>query len=977
MEALTQNKVVHGFRLLHKDSIQDIHSDAYVFEHEKSGARLLFLKNDDDNKVFSISFRTPPENNTGVFHILEHSVLCGSDKYPVKEPFVELLKGSLNTFLNAFTFSDKTMYPVASKNDKDFKNLMDVYLDAVFHPNIYKYKEILQQEGWHYELENADDPLHYKGVVYNEMKGAFSSPEGLLMRANQSSLFPDTAYGFESGGDPLYIPELTYAYFVDCHKKYYSPANSYIFLYGNLDLEEKLAFLDKEYLSTYERIDVDSSIAVQQPIGKINETIKEYPVLPDSDLKDKTYLSMNFAVSESTNPETYLAFDILDYILLDSPAAPLKKAILDAGIGQDVFGAYDNSIRQPFFSINVKNANEDQKEAFKKVVFDTLHQYVKDGLDKKQIEAAINVKEFQLREADYGSMPKGLIYSIMAMDSWLYDEDPFMHLKFEDTLTKIKQALTSNYFETLIDQYLLRSNHQTFVTIAPSKTIADKEAKLVEKKLADVKENLSADGVKQIIEETTKLKERQSSADKPEDLRKIPMLSLSDIDRKAEELPIEEVEIDGVKTLKHELETNKIAYVNLYFDASDVPADQISTLTLLQEILGKVDTENYKYADLVSEINIQSGGIDFDNQTFGDKADDDAYAPKFSVKTKVLTEKLAQAFGLIHEIIYHTKFDNGARIREIVKEIKSRIEMSFNQNGQSVVVRRLGSYFSQAAAYGERLRGLDFYRFITDLDKNWDARFSEFSQSLASLAQLLFNKAGLVISVTGDSSIFSAVEKAFPVLDLQEQAAAPERSAQKLPEPEAKNEGLMTSSKVQYAAKGANFKALGYDYSGKLQVLKKILSLDYLWNQVRVMGGAYGCGLALESAGNMVFWSYRDPNLQETLAVYDQAAAFAESFDADDFEMTKYIIGTLSDLETPQTPRAKGSLADAQYFKKITQADIQETRDNVLDTNQSDIQAFGKLLKAVTDQGLVCVLGSETKIKENQALFKECVNVFD
>ncbi|MFT8310098.1 MAG: insulinase family protein [Sporolactobacillus sp.] len=976
METLTQNKVVHGFRLLHTDTIQDIHSEAYVFEHEKSGARLLFLKNDDDNKVFSISFRTPPENNTGVFHILEHSVLCGSDKYPVKEPFVELLKGSLNTFLNAFTFSDKTMYPVASKNDKDFQNLMDVYLDAVFHPNIYKYKEILQQEGWHYELEKADDPIHYKGVVYNEMKGAFSSPEGLLMRANQNSLFPDTSYGYEFGGDPLYIPDLTYDYFLQCHKKYYSPANSYIYLYGNMDIEEKLAYLDQAYLAGYDRIEVDSSIAVQKPIGKINEIIKEYPVLPDADLNDKTYLSMNFAVSTSTDPETYLAFDILDYLLLDSPAAPLKKAILDAGIGQDVFGSYDNSILQPFFSVNVKNANESQKEAFKKVVFDTLRTFVKDGLDKKQIEAAINVKEFQLREADYGSMPKGLIYSIMSMDSWLYDEDPFMHLKFEDTLAKIKQALTSNYFEALIEKYLINSNHQTFVTIAPSKTIAEKEAKKVEAALADAKQKLDAEGVQQIIDETKKLKERQSSADSPEDLRKIPTLVLSDVERKAEDLPLKETAIDDVKTLYHDLESNKIAYVNLYFDATAVPADQISCLTLLQEVLGKVDTEKYAYSDLVSEINIQTGGIDFDNQTFSDKSDDDAYAPKFSVKTKVLVEKLPQAFALIHEILYHSKFDDAARIREIVKEIKSRVEMSFNQNGQSVVVRRLGSYFSQAAAYSEKLRGLDFYQFISDLDKNWDARIDQLSDTFASLAKQLFTKTALTASVTGNSELLSAVEKQFSTLDLQTQSA-PGRSSNQLPAPEAKNEGLMTSSKVQYAAKGANFKSLGFDYTGKLQVLKKILSLDYLWNQVRVMGGAYGCGLALESAGNMIFWSYRDPNLKETLAIYDEAAKFAEAFDADDFEMTKYIIGTLSDLDTPLTPRGKGSMADAQYFKNITQADVQETRDNVLDTKLSDIQAFGKLLKKVTDQGLVCVLGNEGKIQENKDLFQSCINIFD
>lgn len=975
MENYQLNSIYHGFRLIHTEEVADVGSTAFLYEHVKSGARLLFLKNEDDNKVFSISFRTPPEDNTGVFHILEHSVLCGSDKYPVKEPFVELLKGSLSTFLNAFTFSDKTMYPLASKNDKDFQNLIDVYLDAVFHPNIYKHKEILEQEGWHFELNDTKDEINLKGVVYNEMKGAFSSPEGLLMRANQNSLFPDTAYGFESGGDPLYIPDLTYEHFIDSHKKYYSPANSYIYLYGNLDIDEKLAYLDKDYLSSYDRIDVDSAISPQAPIGR-QETVRSYPILPGEDDKDKTYLSLNYAVSESTNPETYLAFDILDYLLLDSPAAPLKKAILDAGIGNDVFGSYDNSIRQPYFSVNVKNANESQKEALKKVVNDTLSQLVKKGIDKKQIEAAINVKEFQLREADYGSMPKGLIYSITAMDSWLYDGDPLTHLGFEKTLATIKQALTGNYFEALIEKYLLNSNHESLVIVKPSKTLAEEETNALKDKLAAFKQSLDPETLDQLVDQTKKLQERQTSEDRPEDLRKIPLLSLDDIDKKTEALPLSETNLDGIKTLYHELPTNKIAYLSLYFDTASVSEEQLPWLALLKELFGKIDTEKYGYEALVNEVNIQTGDIHFETNVISDKDSDDISATKFSVKAKILQDKLSGAFDLIHEILYNSKFNNKERIKAIVKEIKSRIEIAFNQNGQSVAVRRVGSYFSESAAYKERLRGLTFYHFIRDLDQNFEQRYNAAVEALQTLAKGLFSKDRLIISLTGDQDLFNAARAQFEKfgIGLDARATAPAQPVSFIP---THNEGLMTSSKIQYAAKGANFKKLGFDYTGQLLVLKQVLTLDYLWNKVRVMGGAYGCGVSAESSGNFIFWSYRDPNLRETLKIYDEASRFAASFKADPFTMTKYIIGTISNLDSPLTPSSKGELSDERYFAHVAEKDVQRIREEVLATKPADIQKFAELLKAVTDQNHVCVFGSESKIKENKDLFDEIFSAFD
>lgn len=976
MSILKKNDIYHGFEFLQEEEVKEINAKAFIFQHVKSGARLLYLQNDDENKVFSISFRTPPKDSTGVFHILEHSVLCGSEKYPVKEPFVELLKGSLNTFLNAFTFSDKTMYPVASKNDKDFQNLMGVYMDSVFHPNIYKYEDIFKQEGWHYELNSIDEDITYKGVVYNEMKGAFSSPDGILMRKIQNSLFPDTTYGFESGGDPENIPDLTYENFIASHKKYYSPANSYIYLYGVMNLDEKLEYLDREYLSAYEKIQVDSSIKLQKPIGSNVVVVEDYPILSNESETDKTYLSLNFAVSKATDPEISLAFDILEYLLLESSAAPLKKALLDAGIGKDVSGVYDNSILQPYFSVIVKNSNEDKQSQFKKVVFDTLRKLVRDGIDKKLIEAAINVKEFQLREADFGSMPKGLIYSIVAMDSWLYDENPLLNLKFEASLSKVKTALSSNYFENLIERYILNSNHQSLVIVKPSKTIAEKSSNRLNEKLKQFKKSLNADNLRKIVDQTENLKKRQSKEDSPEDLRKIPLLSLGDIDIKPEEIPLIDTQIQGIKTLYHDIFTNKIAYYNLYFDSSKIPKEKIPYLALLEEVLGMVDTKGYKYDELSNEINIKTGEISFTNTVITTKDNTEDYYPKFTVKVKVLSEKVPDSLEILQQILFSSNFEDKKRLKEIVQQVKSKLEASINQNGHVVAVGRLASYFSNAGKYTESLKGIEFYKFICNLDKNIANEYENICSKLQEISNLLFTKGNLQVGFTGEKEVYDVFKDNVHILELKNTNISSEFETVKSLN-SAANEGLTTSSKVQYAVKGYNFKKLGYEYSGKLQVLRNVLSLDYLWNKLRVMGGAYGCGVSISQSGNLVFYSYRDPGLRETLKVYDEAYKFAADFNADDYEMTKYIIGTVSSLDTPLSPRKKGERSDENYFKKITNADIQKEREEVLSTSKEDIKGYSQLLKDVTDKNYLCVIGNDVKIKENRDIFNNIIEVFE
>lgn len=973
---LETSKVYHGFKLLEQKHIDEINSTASLFEHEKSGARLFYLQNEDDNKVFSISFRTPPEDSTGLPHILEHSVLCGSRKFPSKEPFVELIKGSLNTFLNAMTFSDKTMYPVASRNNKDFRNLMDVYLDAVLYPNIYKTPEILMQEGWHYELDDKDSELTYKGVVYNEMKGAFSSPESILMRKVQESLFPDTPYGFESGGDPEVIPDLTQEQFLSFHKKYYHPSNSYIFLYGDMDILEQLSFIDSEYLKDFDRIQIESEIPYQKPFNEVRKVVLDYPISENEKEEDKAFLSLNFIVGDATNNELYYAFDILEHLLLETPAAPLKKALIDANLGKDVFGSFDNSVLQPTFSVVVKNSSESKIEEFKKVVFDTLKGLVEKGIDKKLVESSINIKEFQLRESEFDGYPKGLVYGIKCMDSWLYGENPVLHLEYEEALAKVKTALTSNYFEKLIEQYLLNNTHSSLVVVNPKKGLGEQKAEELKKKLADYKASLSEAELNKIIDNTAKLKVRQETPDSQATLEKIPLLSLEDIDPKSEELPLEEKSIKGLKTLVHPIFTSGIAYVNMYFDSTVVPQDKLPYISLLSSVLGKIGTEKYGYEELSNIININTGGIRFSGEAFAECGSSEIFYPKFSVRAKALVKKLPDLMEIIGEILSSTVYEDKKRIKEILQEMKSRMEMRMLQRGHTVAAKRASSYFSPIAKYEETLIGLSFYKFIADLDNNFDARFNEIVESFKLLSKLIFNKENVLLSFTGDEKDYRDFEQSFTALYDRLGDQKPEQNKYSF-EAKALNEGLMTSSKVQYVAKAFNFRDLGYSYTGTLQVLKTIVGFDYLWNRVRVQGGAYGAFSNFQWGGNTVFTSYRDPNLSETLVAYDKAADFVQNFDADTREMTKYIIGTISEVDSPLSPAMKGIVSDEYYIRNIKHEAVQKERNEILSTNKEAIRKLAPVIAEGMKQNYFCVLGSEEKIKASKDLFGSTMNIFE
>lgn len=966
--------IIHGFQATDYQTVQEVNSDAWTFEHRKSGAKLIYLANDDDNKVFSISFRTPPSDSTGLPHILEHSVLCGSRKFPSKEPFVELVKGSLNTFLNAMTFPDKTMYPVASKNPKDFRNLMDVYLDAVFHPNLYEQPEILMQEGWHYELESKDKELTYKGVVYNEMKGALSSPDALLQRRVRAALFPDTPYGFESGGDPDDIPQLTQEQFVAFHERYYHPSNSYIFLYGDLDIEETLAFIDR-YLDEYDEVSVDSALPRQKPFVRTIEKELEYPVSSSEKLEDKTYFSLSFVAGEATNPELYLALQVLEHLLLETPAAPLKKALIEAGIGKDASGIMVESIYQPMIGVRVSGSNPEQKEQFVKVVYQTLERLVREGIDKKLIESSINVFEFQLREANYEGYPKGLIFNMKVMDSWLYDGDPLVHLAYEPVLKKIKTALTGRYFEDLIERLLLENTHRAVVILKPRKGLEEEKAARLRKELAEFKAGLSDTELGKIVRRTKELKKRQETPDSPESLEKIPLLAIKDIEPKIESLPLAEKEENGVPVLFHPQFTNRIAYVNFYFDACGVPEDLVPYLFLLVRILGKVSTSKQDYTELSNEINIQTGGIQFDVSAYSQSRTDEEFSPKLLVESKALVEKLPQMVELVTEIITNSRYNDNKRLKELVQETKATWENSISGYGQAFVSNRVLSYFSPVASYTE-YGMLSFYNFVADLEKNFSAKSKEIEQKLQEVAALVFTKERLLISVATEEENYSHFQAVFPKL----YAELPRRDADRQNYQltlSRDNEGLMTSSKVQIVAKAANFKRLGFDYNGSLKVLETILRYDYLWSRVRVKGGAYGGSARFERNGNLVFFSYRDPNLSETLKVYDDMAAYLKNYDADEREMTKYIIGTIGRMDVPLTPPMKAQRAAEQYIRGISQADRQKERDEILQSRPDSIRKLAPLVEAAMKENYLCVLGNEEKIKANKDVFGKLVQVFE
>lgn len=968
-------KTLPAYTYLKETDIPEIGAVAVSMEHRRTGARVFLLLSDDNNKVFTIGFRTPSRDSTGVAHIVEHTVLCGSEKYPAKDPFVELVKGSLNTFLNAMTYPDKTLYPVASCNDTDFHNLMDVYLDAVFHPRLYQEKKIFLQEGWHYEAESADGPLSYNGVVYNEMKGVYSSVDGVMERAVNEALFPGHPYAEESGGDPDCIPELSYESYLDFHSRYYHPTNSFIYLYGNTDMAERLDYMDREYLSKYERRPLDSELKLPAPLRAPVEKLFEYSIAESESEDHAAYFSLNMRVGGELDPLLCNAFQALEYVLLEVPGAPLHDALIQAGIGEDVYGGYSYGIREPYFAVNAKHVALDQKEQFLAVVRDTLRALAGGALDHKMVKAALNSAEFRAREADFGSYPKGLIYGIESFNSWLYDADPCMHLRFDGLFSELRKKVDEDFFEGIIRDYLLDNPNEALVILKPVSGLTAKQEEKRNEKLREIAAQMSREERERIVWETRELKAYQSEPSKQEDLLRIPLLKRGDIDRGAEKLNFKTEEIAGLPVVWTEVFTSGIVYLRLDFDCGSLSLSELSSLALLRDVLGYMDTESHSYSELSTLINLNSGGIGFGMESYPDLLSAGKNSSLFFASGKALAEKVDFLLKTMREMLLGTSFADGKRLRDNLNEVKAGLKDKLTSAGHVMALIRAGACLSADAAFGDATRGITYFKHLEQLAAMDDAETARIAETLEELAARIFTADNITVHLSCDAEGYAAVRRALEGYRESFPAGA-KRPQRFLWKRDVRREGFSTASQVNYVARSGNFKEHGFAYTGALRVLKLLLSYDYLWNNIRVLGGAYGCAASFGRSGSAGFASYRDPKLLETDRIYDGIAEFAEQFTADEREMTKSIIGTIAELDSPLTPKQAGLRGLSAYYSHVTDEDLQRERDEILNAEPADIRALAPLLRAVLSDGAKCVIGNESQLRKEEQAFTEVKPLF-
>lgn len=971
MIELIKGNHYYGFSLDEIDELDDIHSVGYLFTHKKSGARLFYVQNKDDNKVFFISFKTPPEDDCGTPHILEHSVLCGSRKYQAKDPFNELAKGSLNTYLNALTYADKTMYPIASRNEKDFMNMMDVYLDATFYPKIYDQKEIFMQEGWHNTLEDEKSPLSITGVVYNEMKGALSDPESILSNCISRSLFPHSIYRFESGGDPEAIPNLTYEKFLNFHRKYYHPSNSYIYLYGDMDIEKQLQLLDQEYLSHFDNIDSCPEILAELDFSEPAMLYDTYPVVTGESGKRNTYLSYNIRIGKSTDPELIMAFDILSYILLETNASPLKKVLIEEGIVEETEGWFDSSTYEMVFSIIGKKSEKENLQRFQNIIEKTLKQIVDEGIDKKLVEATLNKWEFHLREEDYGYRPKGLTYGMKMMKSWLHGADPMNPLMLWKHFESVKTALTSDYFERLIQKYILKNKNKSIVAVSPEEGKQTKIDEAFSTKMKQIKSEMAREELKAIIENNKILASYQSREETPETLGQIPILSIDEISKEAEVLESKEIDMDEYKLLFTPMETNGIIYSQLLFDTRYVPQSLLPYTGLLTDIIGKLDTIQYSYDDLPVAINLHTGGIGLSNDIYSKNKED--YISLVAVNGKTLAKQTKIFFRLISEILLATDFAKKENIEKIIKASKIKLKSYLLNSSHMAAVVRSVSSFSAGSRIKDITSGIEYFRFLSQVEENLEDMLDEVIEKLVETASYLFTKENLMVAVSCEKKDLTLYQT--ELHKLYESLPASKGSVQQYAfDFSVRRSAFTGASKVQYNVKSANYMDYGFTYSGKMQVLKTVLDLEYLWNRVRVQGGAYGCGCQFLKNGSLYFYSYRDPNIEKTFSSYDETEAFLNNFRIDEREMTKYILGTVNALDRPRSNAEKSDLAVARYFCQITPQGIQKERNEILSTTADELKEYIPLLQKAMAEDILCTVGNINLIEEQKSLYQSIVS---
>ncbi len=951
---MKQGDILHGFKVYSVQELPELKAVLYKMKYEKNGAELVWLDNGEANKLFSIAFKTLPKDDTGVFHILEHSVLCGSDKYPVKEPFLDLLKSSMNTFLNAMTFPDKTVYPVSSKNEQDFLNLMQVYLDAVFCPAIYHNPNIFRQEGWHYE-PNGDEMI-YKGVVFNEMKGALSSEDSLIEDGMNKLLFPNNCYRFVSGGDPKKIPELTYEQFTATHKEFYHPTNAKIYLDGSVPINKVLTILDEEYLSKYEHSGVKHEIAVQKPVPAA-ELEEYYAIGEDMDTKGMTHAAACKLLCDFTDRKAIYAVMILSSYLTGSNEAPLKQAILQNGLGEDVSLSVMDGIAQPYVFLRVYNTDRDKCDEIKRVISDTIEKVLKDGLDKEELEAAINRMEFNTRE---GEEPQGLLRNINALSSWLYGGEPEMYLLNDELFEDLRNAIDTDYYDKLLRFVLLDKENTCWLYLLPSKTKGAEDAEEERGRLAAVKASLSEQDYKKIVEENDSLLKWQSDPDSPEALATLPVLSIDEVDPLPEKLGTENTALAGVPVMFHKVSESGVVHFNLYFSLSDYPIETAGDISLITELIGKLPTKNKTVTELRRRIKHSIGILDYNVSAYAVPEHSDRCRPYFTVNCSVLKNKLPEAIKLISEILTDTVYEgerSAGLIKELFVQCNEWLRRSISDNGHSFALKRAMSRSTASDMYREQVSGFDLYRRLSGFVNDFDSRITDYQSFVQSLVKNVFTASRLIMSVAADelpkelAELINAFEKGMPAPEYLE--AKPKKSK--------KQTLVKIPSMVSYASSAGNLANYNAKYNGSFRVLSTVLSYDYLWNKIRVQGGAYGCGFQAGYNGNMGFYSYRDPDPKRSAEIFAKTADYIREFANSDEDIVKYIISTIASTQPLMTLRESCLKEDTELLSGITYDDKVRTYKQMLSTDKEKLLSCAGLFEEMAEQNDVCIFcGAQT-----------------
>ncbi len=948
----------HGFELVREEEIAEWKSIARLYRHIKTGAQLISVINDDENKAFAVSFSTPPSDSAGVAHILEHSVLCGSRKYPLKEPFIELVKGSLNTFLNAMTGAAETYYPVASTNERDFYNLVDVYLGAVFFPSLTP--QVLQQEGRHYELAKKDDPLIYKGVVFNEMKGAYQMPNTILFNYAGRSLFPNHVYGVSSGGDPTKIPDLTFEQLSSFHRTYYHPSNALIWFWGDSDPEERLRLTDS-YLREFERRDVDSSIPVAPPFSAPKRLTQPFAAGASED-SQKLMLSLNWVLTDKIDVELDNALEMLSYLLIGTPASALRKALVDSGLVEQVMGGI-RDLRQRSFVIGLKGIAAGKAEAVENLALETLRALAENGIPKEAVEAAYNAHEFQLRERNSGGFPRGLSLGFSALSSWFYGADPFAPLQFEQPLARLRARMESGgFFEGMIRRLMLENNHRTTVVYEPDPGLTRREADAERERLEEIQQKLPESDLERIVAETLLLQQKQQTPDSEEALATLPRLALSDLDREVKTVPTERVEFAGCRTYYHDLFTNGILYIDLGFDLHALPQELLPYLPLFGKALTQLGTDKQDFVQLTQRIDAVTGGV-WHEIVVSNAHDAPTALARLFVRAKATPSHAADLVGILRDVLLSVRWDNKERFRQMVLEEKMALEASLS-DAIAFVNRRLAARYSEAGWVNERIRGISYLEFIRALAGRVDMDWPGVLAALTRIQSLLIERGSLIINITADRADSDAflpqLEELIAAIPEPDNSLHPwKRGGEHVPE------AFTIPGQVGSVGKILTLPGSGRIKQGVVLVASKLLRTTWLWEKVRVEGGAYGGRCTYDHLSELFsFTSYRDPNLLSTLSIYDRAGEFLQNLALSDSELTRAIIGTVSEMDAYQLPDAKGFTATIRALVGDTDTRRQRRRDEVLGTTLADLRAFGDVLSEAARTGEVCIVSSEEKIEK-------------